>query len=319
MGAVFDIPELMDRVKQLMAEYRKKPVLDVSEIDIPILNDIRPLIRQCVCSNIVSDPAIWAEYKIRVVYRDPKREFGGCFCKAFKEKDPTVLGQGVYGKVFSTHKYPCAHAPPDGTPVAIKVEQIRTTSSWDMMYQLPVGVRQAIDITKKATELGISPALYDTFVCISPDQTIHIVKIMELFDGKPINMVEWTSAKNKQAAQKMLRKKIETLNKNGIIHNDLHGGNVMVKMDKNGRVDRMVIIDFDRAKLANTFEAKSASDIIQGTNEDPLDLANDNRFVNFALDRLLKADKIILSRPSVAIKSKKRKTQKKLGHRKAQA
>lgn len=309
MSAVLNIPELMDQVKQLMADYQKNPVLDVSEIEMPILDAIRPAIRQCVRSLIVSNPTVWAKYKIRVVYRDPKREFGGCLCKAFKEKEPVVLGQGAYGKVYSTHKYPCAHAPPDGTPVAIKVEELRTTSTWDMMYQSPAGVRGAIDITRKAADLGISPALYDTFICISPDQTMHIVKIMEMFDGKPINTVEWTSAKNKQAAQVMLRKQIDTLNKHGIIHNDLHGGNVMVHMDKNGRVDRMAIIDFDRAKLANTFEEKSVYDIIKVGNEDPLDLADDNRFMNFALERLLKAGKIIMARPAAA-KSKKRKTQK---------
>ena len=307
MAVVLDIPELKEQVARLLAEYRKKPVLDVSDQEIPILQNFRHMIGQCVMSVLVSDPAEWKRQGIRVVHADPSKAFGGCFCDEFKEKDPKILGEGAYGKVYSTHKYPCAHAPADGTKVAIKMEELRA-SYWEFEYQSPAGVRRAIDITKKAASLGVGPTLYDTFLCISPDQKIHIVKVMELFDGQRLSdITSWTSLKHKDAARKMLMKHIETLNKHGIIHADLHAGNVMVHFDKRGHVDRMVIIDYDRAKFTKSYESANAFRILNGGPTDVKNIADDSKFLNFVIDRLLKAGQIVLSKPAP---SEKRKTQK---------
>jgi predicted Ser/Thr protein kinase len=308
MSAVLDIPELMDVIGQLLIQYKKKTVHDISEQNIPMMEPFRRIISQCVIAVTANDPDEWKKHGIRVVQADPSKAFGGCFCNAFNEKEPTVLGEGAYGKVYSTHKYPCAHAPTDGTQVAIKMEELRTTHAWDAEYQSPAGVRRAIDIARKASALGVAPALYDAFICISPNKTIHIIKIMEMFDGIALNKIEWTSPKHKVAARKMLLTHIETLNKHGIIHSDLHPGNVMVHQDKRGHVDRMVIIDYDRAKYTKHFEAQNANRIISGLSTNIQNLADDSQFLNFALDQLIKAGKIILARPN---KTEKRKTRKK--------
>jgi len=312
MSAVIDIPALKTDVANLLEEYRKKPVLDISDQEIPILENIRRLIGQCVISVLLSDPAEWKRQGIRIVHADPSKAFGGCFCDAFTEKDPKILGEGAFGKVYSTHKYPCAHAPADGTQVAIKMEELRQ-SSWNIEYQSPAGVRRAIDISKKAAQLGVGPALYDTFLCISPDQKMHIVKVMEMFDGQRLSdITSWKSLKHKDAARMMLMKHIKTLNKHGIIHADLHSGNVMVHKDKRGYVDRMVIIDYDRAKFVNTFESANALRILNGGPLDITNLSDNSNFLNFVIGRLLKEGKIVLTRPSAAAKRKtpKRKTEK---------
>jgi predicted Ser/Thr protein kinase len=311
MGIVLDIPELMEEVGRLLIQYKKKTVHDISEQNIPMMEPFRRIISQCVIAVAANDPTEWKQNGIRVVQADPSKAFGGCFCDAFNEKEPTVLGEGAYGKVYSTHKYPCAHAPTDGTQVAIKMEELRTTNAWDAEYQSPAGVRRAIDIARKASALGIAPALYDAFICMSPDKTIHIVKIMEMFDGIALNKIEWASPKHKAAARKMLLTQIEKLNKNGIIHSDLHSGNVMVHLDKRGYVDRMVIIDYDRAKYTKHFEAQNANRIISGVSTNIQNLADDSQFLNFALDRLMKTGKIIMAKTEKRLTRKKRLTKNK--------
>ena len=96
MAVVLDIPELKVQVARLLAEYRKKPVLDVSDQEIPILQNFRHMIGQCVMSVVVSDPAEWKRQGIRIVNADPSKAFGGCFCDEFGKLVASVkAGNGV--------------------------------------------------------------------------------------------------------------------------------------------------------------------------------------------------------------------------------
>jgi tRNA A-37 threonylcarbamoyl transferase component Bud32 len=68
-------------------------------------------------------------------------------------------------------------------------------------------------------------------------------------DGTSWEDAQWENEKEKQSAVKILKKKIELMNKEGIIHHDLHIGNVMVTKSKD-----VFIVDFDRANFVDNEE-----------------------------------------------------------------
>ena len=113
----------------------------------------------------------------------------------------------------------------------------------------------------EAFKLGVSPEILDIFECEgktyivmdSLDQTFfnyfstYIPKIKkEMKMDKFLNLFEEISNKVKDKAR--------ILNKNGILHNDLHANNIMFKLDKNNNITDIKIIDFSRSKKGNEEE-----------------------------------------------------------------
>jgi tRNA A-37 threonylcarbamoyl transferase component Bud32 len=76
------------------------------------------------------------------------------------------------------------------------------------------------------------------------------VKLFEIIRGKSWNSTEWKTPAAKLKALAQLDKHIHTMNKAGIIHQDLHGDNVMVT--PSGRV---YIIDYELASYSKDAEA----------------------------------------------------------------
>jgi hypothetical protein len=135
--------------------------------------------------------------------------------------------------------------PSDVKVVAVKLEQMDNSK-----FYRPNQLKTVVDITKKAHELGIGPALYDTFILKGPN-FFTLVKVYEYIDGTPWG--DFKSAKEMNHAVAQLKDHIHVMNKGGIIHHDLHTGNVMISK-KNGNV---YIIDYDRANFYETEEEEN--------------------------------------------------------------
>jgi predicted Ser/Thr protein kinase len=176
----------------------------------------------------------WKRY-FKVVKGDPSKIYGGCFCNSLKEGK--VLGNGYFGEVILT-EYPCKQYG----RVAIKIEPVKLDRI--TLYQYPKYVHKSVRLANKASRLGLSPTIYETFLCVHKDKMM-IIKIMEYVEGTSMMNAEWKSEIQHRRAKQELLKQIRILNHHGIIHTDLHEGNVMVDTQK--AIPKVTIVDFDRS------------------------------------------------------------------------
>jgi serine/threonine protein kinase len=118
-----------------------------------------------------------------------------------------------------------------------------------------------IKITKLASDNDISPKLIKYFDYSGySEYTINMGEkkvskshfffiVSEKYDITLKEYIKSKSRKNIDRIIKMLKKQIIKLHEFGIVHNDLHTGNVMLKLNDKGDIIRLVLIDFGQAKV----------------------------------------------------------------------
>ena len=128
--------------------------------------------------------------------------------------------------------------------VAVKVERL------DMNYYIhtPEKIKETASIAKKAAKLKIGIHLYDVFV-VKIENEYKLVKIYEYIEGQPWGKYKFKSNKQYNEAINTLQHYITIMNKNGILHKDLHTDNVMITP-----AGKIYIIDFDLASYSDNFE-----------------------------------------------------------------
>jgi serine/threonine protein kinase len=130
--------------------------------------------------------------------------------------------------------------------VAVKIETVRPY--WQL-NQTPAKVREVFAIAKKAAALHIGPDMYDVFIVMGDDGVVKIVKVSEVVDGTSWENTVWKSPAAKAIAIKKLADCVQKMNKGGILHHDIHSGNIMVT--KKGEI---IMIDYDLASFAKDEE-----------------------------------------------------------------
>ena len=241
----FDIPALAERVAEIVPTYRPamNDTVDEEIKTSPLYIALRPFLRGLILNISARDENYWAASGVRMVGR---REFAACMARV--KNVARELGEGYYGKVLNVPSIPCFENIPAGVKhVGLKIENLKGEFDEN---QTPDRLKEVIAIGKKAGELGIGPQLYDVFVTVGSDGIVQIIKLFELIDGKSWEKTEWGGSLNKEDALDKLNAAIHTMNKTGIIHHDLHTGNVMVT-----RRGQVYIIDYDRAKFVDNEEA----------------------------------------------------------------
>ena len=244
--ALFDLPALSKRIEQIAKTYvpEKSPAA-FEPTD--LFTKLKPILNNIVIGSIVNDENYWKRAGIRM---EDASDFAQCLAKV--EERTRVVGSGAYGTMFDVPAHSCMkNIPRSVKHVGVKVEKLR---EYYEPQQSPLRVKEAANIAKKAAKLNIGPELYDVFVTRNEENNIVIVKVFELIDGKSWNDMEWKSPAKKHKAVEELHKAILTMNKAGIIHHDLHGGNVMVH--KSGKI---YIVDYDLARFVNKEEEKALS------------------------------------------------------------
>ena len=293
--AAFDIPKLRERVKAIAATYKESDK-EAAESDSAleesnIYQSIRGILRNLVLNVQATDPNYWKRVGLRMV--DPAM-FAICLDEG--KKNSKVLGQGFYGRVLNVPAAKCFDQIPAGVKhFGLKMELMK----WDFdRNQLPEQIKMGTEIAKKAGKLGIGPDFYDVFITTDSEGSVVIIKAFEIIDGESWMKKEWTD-KERAAALVKLDKSISIMNKAGIIHHDLHPGNVMVA--KTGEV---YIIDYDLAKFAATEEHSRLSGFDEtGPNPwEPTGVAS-NKGVLYVYKTLLKEGTIKL--PSTSGPSRK--------------
>ncbi len=112
--------------------------------------------------------------------------------------------------------------------------------------------RTEVDIATLAGEHGIGPKVHDSYICLHSKQPIGVI-IMDYVPG--ITLEEWKnlgpSKKQLDAADKIIRKKLDALHDLGMFHNDLHDGNIILVTDSKKNVpgvEDAFILDYGFAK-----------------------------------------------------------------------
>lgn len=176
--------------------------------------------------------------------------------KCISEKIIDTLGKGVFGKVYKV-----------SDTVAVKL--ISLTGEALPLYENALTQKQDLKdkmtqeyiIAKRAGELGVGPIVHKIHSCCSDTRGCYVVMTMELLQGcVPLYKVHnKLSSTDSDLLRKILTTKIKLLHDNNIYHNDIHAGNIMVRMTKGGALADAFILDYGLATMDMLNPRRSAS------------------------------------------------------------
>lgn len=130
-----------------------------------------------------------------------------------------------------------------------RVAKVERISMWDYQQknEMQASITNEIAIAKRASALGIGPAVRDAFVCCNPKTgTCYKVVVSDYIEGKSLR--EWVRDLSPAPAQlnevrAMVKAKIDIMHENGIIHNRMSMDNVILHMVR-GKIKDVFITDF---------------------------------------------------------------------------
>ena len=241
--AAIDYGKLSRRIGDILKKYKPGQVeINEAIANNSIVQGLTGLIEKIITNHVTSKAEYWESAGLRMQFDESFMK-----CKAKYSKLGTFLGRGAFGVMMKVPRPPClTKIPKDVKEVAMKFEAIQTPYE---PFQAPTQVATAFKIAQKAAEIGVGPKIYDTFITLDDNGFANIVKVFEFVDGTSWEDAQWENDKEKQRAVKILKEKIELMNKEGIIHHDLHIGNVMVTKSND-----VFIVDFDRANFVEKEE-----------------------------------------------------------------
>lgn len=175
--------------------------------------------------------------------------------KCISEKIIGELGRGSYGRVYKI-----------SDTVAVKLISLggRAAAEYDHILTQKQDLKDFINneyaIAKKAGDLGVGPKIYKMHSCCAQIEGCYVVMSMEYLDlCKTLYEVQDAlPEKEVETLNKILSKKIRLLHANGIYHNDIHAGNVMVRFKNNAIIDAF-IIDYGRATMDQINKRRAGS------------------------------------------------------------
>jgi len=243
MSTILDYPRLVDRIKAILSEVKdfdSMPAAPEEDEQNDLMRYLNLTVSHIIFTISVGLKSYWSKGGIRF-------EENSSECITKLRAHSTEIGKGAFGTVYKVKHLsgdPCLKNVPKSVKyVAMKMETVNT--SFDG-YQTPERLKIVQKIMLRAGKLGIGPTLYDMFVTLDNSTgNIFIVKVMEVIEGVSWSKKIWKTDSEKKKAVHLLQKLIQTMNEGGIIHHDLHVGNVLVS--KSGDIS---IIDFDRATLS---------------------------------------------------------------------
>ena len=241
--AAIDYGKLSQRIGEILHKYKPGQIkIDEAIVNNSIVQNFTDMIQKIIMNQVTSKADYWSSAGLRMLTDESFMK-----CKAKFAKVGKFIGRGAFGVMMKVPRPSCLpKIPKNVKEVAMKFESLQTPYD---RFQAPKQVAEAFKISQKAAEIGIGPKIYDTFITLDENGQASIVKVFELVDGESWESFIWDSEKEKRKAVQQLKEKIILMNKEGILHHDLHIGNVMVT--KSGDV---IIVDFDRANFVETEE-----------------------------------------------------------------
>lgn len=134
-----------------------------------------------------------------------------------------------------------------------KAAKVQVISLWQYKQkdEMKSVINNEFKICKKIEQLGIGPKIFDSFICYnSTESKAYKVVVSEYING--LSLDEWSKTdhppKEREFVYSLVKKKIEKMHENGIIHNSLFytPGNIILKIVR-GKVVDALITDFVRS------------------------------------------------------------------------
>lgn len=160
-------------------------------------------------------------------------------CDKVEYKTMDIIGKGSFGTVFSLRNHP------DKIVKTIDITNYNISVEFD--YNSLNMLVSEILIMDKLNNTDISPKLYDYFICSSEDKLI-LCLIQEKMDSSLRDWIQKGNTLN-DSHKIQLIKKTKQLHKLGILHKDIHDGNILVNT-----IDNKVNLYLADFGISKTFE-----------------------------------------------------------------
>lgn len=149
-----------------------------------------------------------------------------------------------------------------GVSVIIKVQNIKEVGKDEFLYTTKVHTLMAEHIPRSV------PKLYKAYFLHSP-KGLHGIHIMEYLPG--ITMKKYLERKNRSLSSlaRALKVLLMDLRTCKVVHTDLHDDNIILDLDRQGRVKNAKAIDLERTFIFDTVGAENAISLFQHVIEDP--------------------------------------------------
>tara|TARA_Y100000389_G_scaffold185812_1_gene205564 strand:+ start:2035 stop:3069 length:1035 start_codon:yes stop_codon:yes gene_type:complete len=178
-----------------------------------------------------SGAGVGAEFK----YVDSTQVDGKCLKHLEIDEE---IGSGMFGTTYKVK---------DGKHIrALKIQEIFIKNAWNNT-RVPVHeicgrlrqIKNEIENLKYAGSIGISPKVYDDFICVDHLQSkIYSYILMDYIDGELLQKWLEKNRLTKDDKDKLLGM-LNKLHKKKILHQDLHGNNIIVSKNR-----RFYLIDY---------------------------------------------------------------------------
>lgn len=151
-----------------------------------------------------------------------------------KFKDVRKVDKGSYGNVYTGYQR--------ATKYAIKQVSLDPSLYEDIG---PESIKRELEITEAMGRAGVGPKLIDTFVCRTLGKP-HLYMVLEYFNQKSLwDFVQDGNILEKNEIQRIAAL-IEKMHDAGVIHSDLHAGNILVHENSDGTLN-FAVGDFGMA------------------------------------------------------------------------
>lgn len=160
-----------------------------------------------------------------------------------KFKEVRRVDKGSYGNVFTGYEKNVKYA-------------IKQVSLDPALYEDigPESIKRELEITEEMGRKGVGPKLFDAFVCKTMGRA-HLYLVLEYFNQRSLWDFFQEGETIGQEEVKALSDTISKMHESGIIHSDLHAGNILVHENSDGSL-KFAIGDFGMA-----YRAKDAAEI----------------------------------------------------------
>ena len=165
-----------------------------------------------------------------------------CFKTPGDAERAKYVGEGDFGRVYRIGEDICVKI--------VNISEKEFESMDDIVFQ------REVDIGKDAGKWGIGPEIYESYVCLNESESAcYGVIYMQWLDG--LTLYDWLlkspSASEIEKVRDMVEEKIQKMHDHGMVHMDLHNGNVFIQLSGSGELKKVYFIDFGFARYIQEF------------------------------------------------------------------
>ena len=166
-----------------------------------------------------------------------------------KFKEVRRVDKGSYGNVFTGYQ--------KNTKYAIKQVSLDPALYEDIG---PESIKRELEITEDMGRKGIGPKMFDAFVCKTMGRP-HLYLVLENFNQRSLWDFIQEGNTLEEGEIKKISETISDMHDAGIVHSDLHAGNILVHENADGSL-RFAVGDFGMAyRTRDTDEIQRQKDV----------------------------------------------------------